>query len=69
MRVLRLRWLAVVLLGVAGTASAQTYNLLFNLGTYTGDTIEPALAGSSRKRAMAICTVPRSLVVLVRHGF
>jgi len=45
MRVLWLRWLAVVLLGVAGTASAQTYNLLFNLGANTGDTIEPALSG------------------------
>ncbi len=45
MRKLRLLTLAVVVLTVAVAAPAQTYTVLDNLGTYSGDTIEPTWSG------------------------
>jgi uncharacterized repeat protein (TIGR03803 family) len=44
MRTLRIFGLATALFVVA-TAQAQTYNVLVNLGTYLGDTIEPVASG------------------------
>ena len=45
MRKLRVVGLAVLVLAMVATAEAQIYTDLFNMGTFAGDTIEPAWSG------------------------